>query len=85
MLTKKIRERVRRCREQRGLTQKQLAGQVGICQPTYCNFESKGRPLGVMTAVRLHEAFGGEVKCWEVVSSESERAARDLAGKLGLP
>lgn len=49
-------------REKLNLTQRDLAQQMGISQPTVAAMEKRGQDLKLITLKRYVEALGGEVK-----------------------
>ena len=50
--------RVRRARKDKGLTQEQVAWELGMSRPTYIKFEEGGKELTVSQAIKLEELLG---------------------------
>jgi transcriptional regulator with XRE-family HTH domain len=75
--TRKTGSLLRRCREQAGLTQKELADRLGCQQPAIARLEAGGVSPNMRTIERIAEALGLELQ-WQMVS-------RDRALNEGAP
>ena len=53
----KFSERLRACRQEKGLTQEDIAPQLGIRYSTYCRYEHGGSEPDISDAARIADFF----------------------------
>ncbi len=75
--TRKTGSLLRQCREQAGITQRELADRLGCQQPAIARLEAGGVSPNMRTVERIAEALGFELH-WQMVS-------RDKALNEGVP
>jgi transcriptional regulator with XRE-family HTH domain len=66
-----IGERVRRVREELGLTQDSLAKSIGVTQPALSALEQHNKPVGEMSALLMERATGGRIRAVDCVREEN--------------
>lgn len=70
-------------REAAGLSQVELARELGISQPRLCAFENhcEAKPLGPLVALRLQKLSHGAIKAVNCVRPDKRSSVADLLGK----